>query len=47
MGGILAASTVMPGKLHHLAYDILSLNSGGIGPFAEHSLRLYGSFLVL
>ena len=48
MGGILAASTVIPGKLHHLAYNILSLNSGGgIGPFAEHSLQFFGSFLVL
>ena len=47
MGGILAASTVIPEKIHYLAYDIGSLNSVGIGSFAEHSLQLFGSFLVL
>ena len=47
MGGILAASTVIPEKIHYLAYDIGSLNSGDIGRFAEHSLQLFGSFLVL
>ena len=46
-GGILAASTLIPGKLDHLIYDTGSLNGGGIEHIAEHSLQLFGSFLVL
>ena len=47
MGGIYTASTVIPGKLNLLVDDIGSLNSGGIGRFAGHSLQLFGSFLLL
>ena len=47
MGGILAASTVIPGKLDQLVYAIGSLNTGGLGRFAEDLLRLVGSFLAL
>ena len=45
--GILAASSVIPGKLDHLIYDTGSLNVGGIEHIAEHSLQLFESFLVL
>ena len=31
MGGVLAASTVIPGKIHYIAYDMGSQNSGVLG----------------
>lgn len=38
---------MIPGKLYQLVCDTGSLNSWGIERLAEHSLQLFGSFLVL
>jgi hypothetical protein len=47
MGGIFAVSTVIPGKIQHLAYHLETIGQIAIGEVLEHSLQVLGCFLVL
>lgn len=47
MGGIFALSTVIPGKIQHLAYHLKTIGQIAIGEVLEHSLQVLGCFLVL
>ena len=47
MGGIFAVSTVIPGKIQHLAYHLETINQDGADGVLEHSLQVLGCFLVL
>ena len=47
MGGIFAFSTVIPGKIQHLAYHLESIARYGTDGVLEHSLQVLGCFLVL
>ena len=47
MGGVFAVSTVIPGKIHHLAYHLETINRYGTDGIVDHGLRVLGCFLVL
>jgi len=47
MGGIFAVSTVIPGKIHHLAYHLETINRFGTDGVLDHGLEVLGCFLVL
>ena len=47
MGGIFAVSTVIPGKIQHLAAHLETIRQIAIGEVLEHSLQVLGCFLVL
>jgi len=47
MGGIFAVSTVIPGKIQHLAYHLETIGQIAIGEVLEHSLQVLGCFPVL
>jgi hypothetical protein len=47
MGGVFAVSTVIPGKIQHLAYHLGTINHSGTDGVLEHSLQVLGCFLVL
>ena len=47
MGGILAVSTVIPGKIQHLAYHLKTFQEFGADGVLDHSLQVAGCFLVL
>jgi hypothetical protein len=47
MGGVFAVSTVIPGKIQHLAYHLETINQDGTDGVLEHSLQVLGCFLVL
>jgi len=47
MGGIFAVSTVIPGKIQHLAHHLTTLKEFGADGVLEHSLQVLGCFLVL
>ena len=47
MGGIFAVSTVIPGKIQHLAYHLETIGQIAIGEVLEHSLQVLGCILVL
>ena len=46
-GGIFAVSTVLPGKIQHLALHLVQSNQSGFDGLAEHSLQLLGCFVLL
>ena len=47
MGGVFAVSTVIPGKIQHLAKHLETLQQYVPDKVLEHSLQLLGCFLVL
>ena len=47
MGGVFAVSTVLPGKIQHLAAQLEDLRQIVPGEVLEHSLQVLGCFLVL
>lgn len=47
MGGIFAVSTVIPGKIQHLAQLLGSLKQVTPGELLEYALQVLGCFLVL
>ena len=47
MGGVFAVSTVIPGKIQHLAYHLETINRFGADGVVDHGLQLLGCFLVL
>ena len=47
MGGIFAVSTVLPGKIQHLAYHLETISRLGTEAALEHTLQVLGCFLVL
>jgi len=47
MGGIFAVSTVIPGKIQHLAYHLETINRSGSDGVLDHGLQVLGCFLVL
>lgn len=47
MGGVFAVSTVIPGKIQHLAYHLETINRFGSDGAFDHGLQLLGCFLVL
>ena len=47
MGGIFAVSTVLPGKIQHLAYHLDTIKQFGADGVMDHSLQVLGCFLVL
>ncbi len=47
MGGIFAVSTVLPGKIQHLAYHLETISRFGTEAALEHALQVLGCFLVL
>jgi hypothetical protein len=47
MGGIFAVSTVLPGKIQHLAHHLATLSRFGADGALQPSLQVVGCFLVL
>ena len=47
MGVVFAVSTVIPGKIQHLAYHLKTINHFGTDGFLDHGLQLLGCFLVI
>jgi hypothetical protein len=47
MGGIFAVSTVLPGKVQHLAFHLKTINRFGTDGILNHGLQILGCFLVL
>ena len=47
MGGVFAVSTVLPGKIQHLAAHLEDLRQIAADEILEHSLQALGCFLVL
>ena len=47
MGGVFAVSTVIPGKIQHLAQHLGTLQQFAPAEVLEHSLQVLGCFLVL
>ena len=47
MGGVFAVSTVVPGKIQHLAAHLENIRQIASGEVLEHSLQVLGCFLVL
>ncbi len=47
MGGVFAVSTVIPGKIQHLAQHLGTLKKFALDEVVEHSLEVLGCFLVL
>ncbi len=47
MGGVFAVSTVIPGKVQHLAQHLRTLKHFAPDEVLEHSLQVLGCFLVL
>ena len=47
MGGIFAVSTVIPGKIQHLAAHLEVIRQFAPAEVLEHSLQVLGCFLVL
>ena len=47
MGGIFAVSTVIPGKIKHLAHHLETINDFGSDGVLDHGLQVLGCFLVI
>jgi hypothetical protein len=47
MGGVFAVSTVIPGKIQHLAQHLETLKQFAPDEVMEHSLQILGCCLVL
>ena len=47
MGGVFAASTVLPEKIQRLAHDLATINRSGSDGVLDHGLQVIGCFLVL
>jgi len=47
MGGIFAVSTMLPGKVQHLAFHLKTINHFGTDGVLNHGLQILGCFLVL
>ena len=47
MGGIFAVSTVLTGKVQHLAFHLKTINRFGTDGILNHGLQILGCFLVL
>ena len=47
MGGIFAVSTVLPGKIQHLAFHLKTINRFGTGGVLNHGLQILGCLMVL
>ena len=47
MGGIFAVSTVLPGKIQHLANHLETISRFGTEEALAHALQVLGCFLVL
>ena len=47
MGGIFAVSTVLPGKVQHLAFHLKTTNNFGTDGVLDHGLQILGCLMLL
>jgi hypothetical protein len=47
MGGLFAVSTVLPGKVQNLTWNLATINRYGPGSAIESGLQILGCFLLL